>query len=111
MKAKSKKNRKNNRQMNDNPDICHFNFQSHFIFDINEGTKYLSKVKNKNSLKLSKSEIFTLYSLHDELKLIQNIQKGNRIINIDKNILDKLNSLYSETFPDEPIINFIKKIR
>ena len=35
------------------PNICHFNSQSFFIFDINDGTKYLSKVKNKNSLKLS----------------------------------------------------------
>ena len=52
--------------MVNNPNISHFNSQSFFIF-FYEGTKYLSKVINKNSLKLSNSEIFTLYSLFDEL--------------------------------------------
>ena len=57
-----KKNRINIRQLINNPDICHFNSQSHFIYDINEGTKYLSKVKNK--IHLNSQRVKYLYYIH-----------------------------------------------
>ena len=104
-----KRNKSNDKKIINNPDISHFNSQSHFIYDIDEGKKYLLKTKNKNSLKLSNTELNLLYSLVDEIKLIQNIHKGIEIININKNILNKLNSFYPETIPDDPLTNFIKK--
>jgi len=64
--------------------ITHFNSNSKLIYDIDEVDCYLSKIKNKNLLKLNQSEIDDIKKIILKLDQDKEIKKGNEFILIDK---------------------------
>ena len=92
-----------------NPSITHFNSDSFFIFDIDEGARYLNSNKNPNSLKLSKNEIMTLINVIKSIKNEQIIQSGFKMISVKKSIIDKINDFFNISIKRDPLESFIIK--
>lgn len=90
-----------------NPGITHFNSDSFFIYDIDEGQKYLNNTNNPNSLKLSKNELETF------LNIINSIEREklteDKLISVHKNIIDKLNEFFKINIKYDALTSFIIK--
>lgn len=67
-KNKPRKKRSHSKNFK-NPLINHFNADSHFIYDINEGESFLSSIKNKNLIKVNSKELANLNSIIEDIEL------------------------------------------
>lgn len=94
-----------------NPDVCHINLDSHFIYDEEAAINYFNKINNKNLIKPTKEEITLLKKISNEINTKQ-ILSNNKEALIDINIeyAEKIFSFQPkiENNKDE-IIDFIKE--
>ena len=92
-----------------NPSITHFNSDSFFIFDIDEGQKYLNNKNNPNTLKLSKNELMTFMNAINSIKNEQIINSGNNFISVNKSIINKIDDYFNVSINYDPLASFIIK--
>lgn len=90
-----------------NPNINHFNAQSHFIYDNDMGEIYLSKITNKNLIKLSNDEIKEIQLSIDKIGFEKIQAKSQDIIYIDEGLSKDLNSYFNIKTTNDPLKNFL----
>lgn len=87
--------------------ITKFNSSSHFIYDINVADIYFQKVKNKNRIKLSSSELNFLQNFINKINYEKDISKGDTFLEINKNIANELFSFFSKPKKLVPLEEFL----
>lgn len=92
----------------DNPLINRFTLDSFFIYDQADNIKYYQSLTNKNLIKLSNDELLLLCSIANEIRINQAIKGGDELIEIDKDLADKLNSYFNINQQDTPLSKYIK---
>jgi len=92
-----------------NPMITKFTELSHFIYDVNEFEIYFNKVKDKNRIKLTKSEKDFLENFINETNHKRAINKGDNFIEINKNLAAELFSFFERTKKLDELEEFLVK--
>jgi len=92
-----------------NPMITKFTELSHFIYDINEFEIYCEKVKDKNRIKLTKSEKDFLENFINGINHKKAINKGDNFIEINKNLAAELFSFFESPKKLDELEEFLVK--
>ena len=93
-----------------NPSITKFNELSLFIYDIDEGEKYIYSVGNANKLKLNDEELISLYNEYNSIENEKINDKKEKVIFLEDSIkkdLDEYFKINIET--SDPLLSFLKK--
>ena len=93
-----------------NPSITKFNELSLFIYDIDEGEKYIYSVGNANKLKLNDKELLSLYNENNSIENEKINDKKEKVIFLEDSIkkdLDEYFKINIET--SDPLLSFLKK--
>lgn len=92
-----------------NPSITKFNIDSQFYYDLNEVDKYLSKINNKNLLKVNENEFDCLNKKIEDIELLKESKNQTKFITIKKEIFEKIENYTKLKEIKDPLTEFIKK--
>ena len=92
-----------------NPLINRFTKDSFFIFDQADNIKYYQSLNNKNLIKLTKDEFFLLNFISTDIRISHSIKEGVELIEIFKDVADKLNKFFSVNQQDSILSKYIKE--
>ena len=92
-----------------NPSITKFNIDSQFYYDLNEADKYLSKINNKNLLKVNENEFDCLNKKIEDIELLKESIHQTKFITIKKEIFEKIENYTKLKEIKDPLTEFIKK--
>lgn len=92
-----------------NPSITKFNNLSKFIYDIDEGRKYINSVKNANLIKLNQNEIEIFKEKYISIQEYQNQNNGTKLIELDQKIKNEINDYFNTAIIEDPITLFLKE--
>lgn len=92
-----------------NPSITKFNENSRFIYDLDEGKRYIDSINNANNVKLNEKEINILHTIYNTIMAEKKEKKENNEIIIEQNLLNDINNFFKkqETIDDNLTI-FLK---
>ena len=77
-----------------NPSITKFNANSKFIYDLDEGKRYIDSVNNANKVKLNENEINILNKIYITIQEEETGKKTKNYIFIEKNLLNDINEFF-----------------
>lgn len=92
-----------------NPSITKFNNLSKFIYDIDEGRRYINSVKNANFIKLNQNEIEILKEKYISIQEYQNQNNGTKLIELEQKIKNEINDYFNTAIIEDPITLFLKE--
>jgi hypothetical protein len=93
-----------------NPSITKFNERSRFIYDLDEGERYINSIKNANGIKLNEIEIKSLKDIFLKINEEKNEAEGNKKIFIQKDLLNDINKYFIKPQNiDDNLTLFLKK--
>lgn len=79
-----------------NPSITKFNERSRFIYDLDEGERYINSITNANNIKLDEIEIKSLNDIFLKINEEKNNTEGNKKIFIQKDLLNDINKYFTK---------------
>ena len=109
LRKKFKKNKIIAKKQNKkNPSINHFNLDSHFIFDNDEGEKFFRNIKNKNYIKASTNEIMHLNEYIEKIDLTNESLKNSIFVPIKKETFNIIQNYVKIKEINDPLSSFIR---
>ena len=93
-----------------NPSITKFNDLSKFIYDIDEGEKYINSVGNANKLKLNDEEFKSLCDKYNSIENEKINDKKEKMIFLDDSIKKDIEEYFKINIENsDPLLLFLKK--
>lgn len=92
-----------------NPDISHINSDSNFIYDESSALAHFNKVKNKNTIKLTKEELNLFINVINEINTQKLIDNEEEFIELPFDLYNKIKNFKSKVKSEnEELVEFIK---
>ncbi len=93
-KKSSKVNISCHNEFLNNPSITKFNENSQFIYDLDEGERYINSINNANKIKLNENEMNIFNKIYNEILKEKRDKEGKKEIFLNKTVLNDIHKYF-----------------